>query len=115
MKEKEVVENEKCILTLEEAYYINRELTVTVRIFLKDDTINNWRGDISEFYVESVTYWDNIWQEKRGLYIPVDSHTELSSNCFENVLIQNPEQKMENLSIQFRGGDRILFDMVSVG
>ncbi len=114
LKEKEVVENEKCILTLEEAYYINRELTVTVRISLKDDTINNWRGDISDFYVESVTYRDNIWQKNRELSRSVDSHTELSSNYFENVLIQNPEQKIENLSIQFSGGGRISFDMVSV-
>lgn len=111
---KKSVENEKYSLTLEDAYYINHKLTVTVRIFLKEDTIEDWEKIARDFYIESVTYRDNIWKYYMKESRDLDSHTLLSISYYEDVSIQDMGQKIENMSIQFSGGDCISFDMVSV-
>lgn len=111
---KESVENEEYSLTLEDAYYINHKLTVTVRLFLKNDTIDNWIKIGEKFHVESVTYRDNLWRYNLGESRDLDKHTQLLFYYFENLLLQDMGQKIENMSLQFSGGDRISFDMVPV-
>lgn len=111
---KESVENEEYSLTLEDAYYINHKLTVTVRLFLKNDTIDNWIKIGEKFHVVSVAYRDNLWKYSLSESRDLDMHTQLLICYFENVLPQDIGKKIENMSLQFNGGDRISFDMVSV-